>query len=807
MKGEFQLYDFPKQRIPNKEKDLLWAACCCDWIIAQGQGARETSELEIKYGILQGKIPDSFYKKILNPYNATQEKYKRFPATMRNYDLMKGIIRRYVSEYIKNPHDFIVGANNPEVVLARNSKLRQELQAIVQQKIAARIQQTYQEWVNGGNDPQQFNPQTALDVEAFVKEFNENYIDDISAQGQSLLNVIKDITEDSLLYARAYFDFISFGECYTYSDVVGNKLIKRVVSPRDAFPVNTDNIFREDDDMFCERRKMTYQQIIDEFDDYLDDKQREFLNTYYAKRSANTPIELSFDSYESYFPDICQKYSKEDRNLFKNNPNMMRDVNGDLYDVWHVVWRGEVRRALITYINQIGLIDTRIENDDYELNPLTGDVSIEYIYEPQVYECTRIGTRNDAIYPYGARAIAYNRKGKLPYNGINELLPGFGKFSVIDIVTPYQVFYNIVAYHREMVLAKNKLNILMIAKSLLGKVPEETIYRMIADGVLYIDDTNDQGMLRAQQIRMLQSNLGDYLTQLGNLLEEIKNSANEQVDMTPQRYGEIANSAGKGVTEEAVIRGSMGTVIIEFMMDCLRERDYNRDLDYTKLAWIDGLDTSYRDIDGNLKYISLDVDSHIYADYIIKAKNSIKEQDKLRHLQQYAFSAAQNGDNMMAIAAIEGDNVATITKLIKKYQQQKDAHEEQLRQLDQQLEQMKQQFEIQKIQVKGEEDRKTKELEGYLDQQIELIRADSNMISYNAEVGDENREAGIDRLNAARARVEQDKVNIERQRNVLDTFNKERDRQVKMYDIDTKLKIAKENKNRYDFKSSNKSKK
>ena len=52
-----------------------------------------------------------------------------------------------------------------------------------------------------------------------------------------------------------------------------------------------------------------------------------------------------------------------------------------------------------------------------------------------------------------------------------------------------------------------------------------------------------------------------------------------------------------------------------------------------------------------------------------------------------------------------------------------------------------------------------------------------------------------------------EKVNIEKQRNVLDTFNKERDRQVKMHDIDTKLKIAKENKNRYDFKSSNKSKK
>lgn len=808
MRSEFQMFDFPQQRVPNsRKKEADWYAACCDWVIAQGQNNRDSSQLEIKYGILQGKIPDEFYKKILNPYNATNEKYKRFPATMRNYDLMKGIIRRYVSEYIKNPHNFIVGANNAEVVLARNAKLRQELAVIVQQKIAARIQQSYQDWVNGGNDPQQFNPQTALDVEAFVQEFNENYIDDISAQGQQILNVIKDITEDTLFYARAYFDFVTFGETYTYTDIVGDKIVKRVVSPRDAFPVNTDNIFREDDDMFAERRKLTYQQIIDEFDEYLDDKQKEFLETYYAKHSANAPMELAFNVYESYFPDVCKKYSKEDRELFKKEPNMMRDNNPDLYDVWHVVWRGEVRRCIVTYVNEVGLIDTRIEEDDYELSHSTGDISLDYIYEPQVYECTRIGTRNDAIYPYGARAIAFNRKGKLPYNGINELLPGFGKFSIVDIVTPYQVFYNIVAYHREMTLAKNKLNILMMAKSLLGVKPEETIYKMLADGVLYIDDTNDQGMLRAQQVRILQTNIGDYLNQLGNLLIEIKQAASEQVDMTPQRYGEIANSAGKGVTEEAVMRGSMGTVIIEFMMDCMRERDYNRDMDYTKLAWVDGLDTSYRDVDGNLKYISLDVDKHIYADYIIKAKNSVKEQDKLRQLQQYAFSAAQNGDNMMAIAAIEGDNVATITKLIKKYQEQKDAHEKEVQQLEQQIEQMKQQFELQKIQAKGEEDRKTKELEGYLDQQIELIRADVNMISYNAEVGDENKEAGLNRLDAARARVEQEKVGIERQRNILDTFNKERDRQVKMHDIDTKLKIAKENKNRYDFKSKAKSKK
>nr|DAG97031.1 MAG TPA: portal protein [Crassvirales sp.] len=808
MRSDFQPFDFPIQRVPNsRKKEADWYASCCDWIIAQGQANRDVSDIETKYNILNGKIPDEFYKKILNPYNATQDKYKRFPATMRNYDMMKGIIRRYVSEYLKNPHDFIVGANNPEVVIARNSKIRQELQVLVEQQIAAKIQESYQQWIQGGNDPQQFNPQEQINIEQFIKDFNENYIDDISAQGQSLLNVIKDITEDGLLYAKAYFDFVTFGECYTYTDIKGNKLIKRVVSPRDAFPINTDNIFREDDDMFCERRKLTYQQIIDEFDEYLDDKQREFLNTYYAKQSASVPTSLSFDIYESYFPDVCRKYSKEDRELFKNQPNMMRDTNTDLYDVWHVVWRGEERKALVTYVNEVGLMDTRIETDDYQLNQEAGDIDIEYIYEPQVYECTRIGTRNNAIYPYEVRAVVFNRNGKLPYNGINELLPGFGKFSIVDIITPYQVFYNIVHYHREMVLAKNKLNLLLLAKSLLGKAPEETLYRMIADGTLLIDDSNDQGMIRAQQVRMLQSNMGEYLTQLGNLLNEIKQAANEQVDMTPQRYGEIANSAGKAITEEAVVRGSMGTVIIEFMMDCLRERDYNRDLDFTKLAWIDGLDTSYRDIDGNLKYISLDVNNHVYADYIIKAKNSVKEQEKLRQLQQFAFSAAQNGDNMMAIAAIEGDNVATISKLIKKYQEEKNAHEEQLKQLDQQTAQMQQEFELQKIQVQGEENRKTEELKGYINQQIELIKADANLLSYNQDLDEDTRENSLDRLDTARSRVEQEKLNNDKQKTMLDAYSKERDRQVKMHDIDTKLKIAKENKNRYDFKSTTKKKK
>jgi len=807
MRSEFQSYDFPKQRIPNSEKTPAFSANCADWIISMGQSRKDSASLEIKYGILQGIIPDEAYAKILNPYNATNEKYKRFPATMRHYDMLKGIIRRYVSEYIKNPHDFIVGANNAEVVLARNAKLREEVGVIIQQKIAAKIQESYAQWVNEGQNPKEFNPQNAIDIEKFIKDFNEKYIDDISAQGQEILNVIKDITEDSLLYARAYFDFVTFGETYTYGDVKGSTLIKRNITARDAFPIRTDNFFIEDDDMFACRRKLTYQQIVDEFYNDFTTKELEFLDTYYAKGSANITSTLAFSVYESYFPQICDKFSEKDRGLLSQQPIMSRDNNNDLYDVWHVVWRGEVRQALVKFINEASLIDTRKEDDDYVLDTSKGDISIEYIYTPQVYESTRIGGRNDSIYPYNSRAIAFNRNGKLPYNGLTELMPGLGKFSIIETVYPYSVFYDIVSYHREMAISRNKLSILMLAKSLLGKIPEETIHKMIADGVLYYDDTDDSGAQRAQQVRMLQSSNGDYIKQLGELLVEIEQAAKNQVDMTPQRYGEIGNGAGKGTTQEAIARGSMGSVIIEFIMDYMRERDYARDMDYSKLAWIDGLDTSYRDVDTGLKYISLDVDKHNYADYLIKAKNSVREKEKLDQYRQLAFSAAQNGDMQMATAAINGDNVAVISKLIKKYQEEKEAHDMQVKQLEQQTEQMRQEFETKKITIKGEEDRKLEELKGIIDKEIELIKADANMISFDNGVGDEAKMAGMQRLEASRSVVAREKNQIDKQKNILDTYNKFEDRKLKDKDIDTKLEIAKQNRNRFDVKKKSTSKK
>lgn len=796
--------NFPQQKVSGTIKSKAeWYTNCIDYVIDTGLAMNDRTEDEIKLRILRGDIPNSFYKKTLNPYNATNEKYQRFPATMRNLDIMSDIIRRYVSEYFKGVHEFIVGANNPDIVINKNAKLKEKIGELAQQAFQQEFEKAYQQAIQQaqqqGQDPNTINPQDSMpDPEQFIKEFNEKYIDDESKQGQDMLDYIRSITQDNIIYLSAFFNFVSLGECFSYCDVRGSNIIKENVPVLEAYPIPNGNYFVEDHDMFARKMMLSYQQIMDMFEDNLDDKDKVFLETYYSRQSAHGGItRLTYNQYFETYPDVCEKFNKEERELFKRDPINVYDVNTNLYEVWHVVWRGEAKRGILTYINELGLTTTRVVDEGYTLNKEAGDISIEWTYEPQVYEGYRIGTRYTAIYPIKARPIAFNRGGKLPYNGIMEVLPMMGKFSIIKLITPYQIMRNIFAYHREMVIAKNKMLILLLPESLIASNTEDKIYKMAADGVLLVDDTEDANSQKMANIRLLNANLGSYITELTNLMEATKLEAREMVDMNVQRYGDIAQSAGAATTQEAIARSSMGMVILVQMFDEFRKADYNRDLDYCKLAYIDGLDTSYWNELGQKKYISLDVDTFINSDYSTTVRNDSKELDKVQQLRQWAFSAAQNGDLDMALAAITGDNVSQIKATVQKFTELKRQHEEQMQQTEQMLKQEEIQNKLREIEAKGEQDRLTEQLKYQYELQLKYIDVDMSLLGQEGtDDGSEKRLAALAEQN--KTNIEQQKLQLAREQMYADSYSKAADRQVKREDIKTKLQIAKTNKNKYD---------
>ena len=796
---------FPVQRCSAAEKAKpSWYANSIDYVIAAGIGANDRNDTDLKLSILRGDIPNEFYKKTLNPYNASNEKYTRFPATMRNFDIMSDIIRRYVSEYYKGIHEFTVGANNPEVVLEKNAKLKQEVSRLCEQAFMEEFQRNLQQLVQdaeaSGQPAESVNPQDAMpDMDAFVENFNKNYIDDRSKQGQDVLDYIRSATKDTILYLTAMFNWCALGECYTYSDVRGDKIVKECVPVNEAYPVPNANYLVEDFDMFARKMMMSYQQIIDTFDDVLDEKDRKYLEDFYAqsKNATTSPILLRYDQFFERYPDYCEKFTKEERELFRKEPIRIHDSNPGLYEVWHVVWRGEARRGILTRVNEIGLEEQMVVEEDYQFNPEAGDINIEWKYEPQVYEGYRIGGRNYGIYPIKARPIAYQRNGKLPYNGIMEVLPLMGKFSIIKLITPFQIMRNIFIYHREMVIAKNKMLILLLPKSLVQNDTEDIIYKMAADGTLLVDDEDDSAGTKMQQVRMLNAQMGDYITQLTNLIESIKMEAREMVDMNMQRYGDIAQSSGVGTTQEAIARSSMGSVIIFQMFDEMRRADYDRDIDFGKLAYIDGLQTTFIDDQRRRRTLSLDVNSFINSDYSTTVRNEQKELDKLKQLKDWAFSAAQNGDLEAAISAITGDNVAAIKANVEKYMAIKREHEEAMQQMEQQLKQEEIQAKIQEIQAQGEVDARLMELKYAYEMQLKYIDVDMSMLTQTPDDSTlKNRLA--QEAEANKTNLAQQKLELERQKFQGDMYNAAAEREVKREQMDTQMKIAKTNKNKYD---------
>ena len=217
-----------------------------------------------------------------------------------------------------------------------------------------------------GQDPSTVDPQEAMpDPEQFIKDFNEKYIDDESKQAQDVLDYVRAITEDTVIYLSAFFNYTAIGECYTYADVRGDKFIKENVPVLEAYPVPNDKFFVEDFDMFARKMLLSYQQIMDMFDDTLTDKDRKFLETYYAKDNTTGSVTmLSYSQMFETYPDVCGKFGKEERDVFKKDPVRVSETNNNLYEVWHVVWRGEAKQGILTYINELGLQTTRPVEED-----------------------------------------------------------------------------------------------------------------------------------------------------------------------------------------------------------------------------------------------------------------------------------------------------------------------------------------------------------------------------------------------------------------------------------------------------------
>ena len=102
----------------------------------------------------------------------------------------------------------------------------------------------------------------------------------------------------------------------------------------------------------------------------------------------------------------------------------------------------------------------------------------------------------------------------------------------------------------------------------------------------------------------------------------------------------------------------MGSALINIVFDISRCKDYQADIDFSKVAWVEGKKGKYITTDKQIKFFEVNSIAHPETEYGVFVTNSVEYSMQKKAIKEYAFSLGQNGtmgeDVMMDIVTNNG---------------------------------------------------------------------------------------------------------------------------------------------------------
>lgn len=722
----------PDQRVSDSVKQTpKWFIPNCNYWINLAIGQNDKTITQTFLNAANGLVDKKTYEYVLKNYVDKVGEKAVLYGEIRDVDFLTPIKERYMGEFINMFSNYQVFNNDPSVVLQRNKFLAEKVMAYCNQEIINRLNNA-----NFDTNQKSLNQEK---LENIINEVLNEWVDDVTITTQKRLELINTIIEAKDKYQQAYFYWWACEEVYTYREVYKDDIYLTVVSPLEYYRIDSGSRYIEDDDAGVRVYRMTIPQIIDRFRDELSPSEMNYLKDIYT-------VSPRYDS-----PDgIVQIFDKfnfaERKSILNTNREALRSESrlwGKEIDIYHYVWKTEIKQGILKHKDLIGNIVESIIDDNYIFDESAGDISIEWTWINQVWEGWRIGGCHSGIYikprPIKVQRERFNNYSdcKLPYNGIVGLNKDNLRNPIPFRILPYLALYRIYTLQQERAVAKFK-SWLLFPESILSDTSQMTTEERLAiankDGFLPFDDT-DASPNALQSIREVATTaLNNYLQMLENLKQGLKAEAWESANMNNARFGDTKDYGGKAVQEANYAQAMTGSVWSLECFNLFRERDYLANIDYSKFAWIDGKRGSYIDPNTNkLVIVDLDGSSDFNTNIGIYIRNNAEVQNKLNMMKELAFSAGQNDQLEVAIEAIQSNSLVNIASNIKKAIQAKRDYELQLQQAQQeaqaQVEQIvsdretqKQQFEAQQNALDREKDITLAKMKIDADQEIWRMR-------------------------------------------------------------------------------------
>jgi hypothetical protein len=599
------------------------------------------SDALVLYAAAAGKMDESVYTYVTNPLNTNDTKLKGYPAKMRNIDILSGNIQTLLGELSERLFNPMVIAINSNIESLKEEKEYELL-----------LQQLKQEFVNNlvkeGLAPQEI-AQTPLSDD-IIKKTVSNIKDQLALMGQQGLDVILKDSEVDLIRRKTLYDFIVLARMFTYRDIQYNDIVYNWVSPLEISFTNTPNVdFIEDCEAVKRAVTLPMSEIMDIFSD----------NKDFQKILPELELRIGNVGYQSVYTGITT-------DMLKGDMSQPFTTQTEGLMVEHINWTSMKMMKRVTGKDVFG----NFYKEDYDETYIALDTEeVEEYWVNEKWEGYRIdGQHILGVQPIEFQRGTYNNPNKCKnlYNGRifmnNYIIPQ----SIIEKGIVYQIKYNIIHYHLEKIIAKNKDKIMTIP---LGIIPQKEgwdeftmMYYADAHGYLFMDETNPQTMQAMQYMKSIDMGLTQYIKEMYGILRQIKEDWDESVGISRQRKGQNMASDGKAVNEEAIYRSS---VISEEFFKQHEEtiiRDLQCLLDFSKVAWANGKKGAYVNSDMKEVYYNLDPTVYPFSEHGIYVENSTKATKELQMMKQQLGNVAQQSNQIGLLPRIA--RATNMSKLI-----------------------------------------------------------------------------------------------------------------------------------------------
>ena len=836
----------PEQALPDSRKDLEWGMRCVDAgenvLMFDSSVVRQTFyNKKVNYRLRNNMLTDKDIQQICEPYGV---EFSAAPKSMQHIGLGNSKINTLVGEEAKRltryPFKAYISSDDQMGISSKEEEVRD----MWYQKLVDIATQQFQASMQGQQiDQKTMEEEMQKELSKFDKYLKYSYQDLKEMTANKILKYEYKRLDVSDTFLRCWEDFLVCGEEVVCIEELGNDIVFRKVNPLYLFTIQSPETYKlEDADWIVEYTMMSVGQVVDYYHNELTKDEIDTLEQSKEYNSMKTGgIQMAYNR------DITveERFGYTAGELFVPN-QIATHYFGGAYDqrgnvrIMRVCWKSRRKIGKVKYYDDDGSQQEKIVDEYYKIDKDAGE-TVDWLWINEWWEGTKIA--ND-IYvkirpiPYQSRSMSNLSESKPPYVGIYCNTNNSRVMSFMDNIKPMDYLYDIYFHRLNLALSKYKGPMLGINVSMIPSEwdPLKWLQYAEATNILFLDPTNEvikgpmqgksAGTFNQMSAQGINLEMGNYITQHVNLIGFIKQQMDLISGVNEYRQGDIKGDANVGTSNMGWSASNSMTekyfaLHNSFKRDCMQ-----RLLEVAKYVWKQNPKKVQYVGDDMMVEVVNSYDEFCESEYDIHIDDGPNTQELMQALNQLAHAGMQTGQIKFRdlIEIYKKDSISSLARYLEEAQDKAAQEQQEAQQAEQQhkkeLADQQAQMQQQALQLEYEKlnrDDVNKQLDRENKIQLETIRAmsysqdqDINQndipdILEQSKVAIMQQKQAFDEIQKERESqlkfaTDQEKNDIERQKLGLMREEMKTKKEIEKMKTDTALRIAKENKNKYDKK-------